>query len=186
MGSHLTLRAIPRASRAALLGLTAPLHQDTRGIQSFHCLLQTAGVHLPLDFLPGGNVGKRNRFVKVTQRSEWSEPTEFSKLQSFLKLPKSPGYELQQPQEAQSCSHGRQLCYTTVSAPFPGTLPLQCLLTASSKKLIGKKLQIKSLCCQEVHPTPRQLVPCNSLLESWMNIFLNQSKKIMNQSTVHA
>lgn len=167
-GPGLTLHPQTHAP-LVLTGMSSSGHG--RGIQNFHHLLQKAGVCLPLDFLPGGNMGKKNRFVKVTQTSEWNKPTELSKLQSVLKLPKCPGYKLQQLKEGQSCSQGRQLCYTTFSVPFAGALPLQCLLIACCKKLIGKNLQVKSQFSQKVHPTPQWVVPCNSLLESWMNIF---------------
>lgn len=115
----------------------APLHQDTTtgSKASVICCRRQEIISHRIFFLVT-TWGEKNRFVKVTQKFEWSEATELSKLQSFLKLPKCPGNKLQQPQEAQSCS--QVVVLHNLSAPFPGTLPLQCLLTASSKKLIDK------------------------------------------------
>lgn len=79
LGSQLTLRAAPRATSAAplVLMVTTPCHTQWSqqpvqershlssghhsGIQSFHHLLQKAGVRLPPDFLPRGNMGEKKQ-----------------------------------------------------------------------------------------------------------------------------
>lgn len=54
LGSHLTLRAVP--SSAVYGHLLIRTHSR---IQSFHHLLQKAGVRLPPDFLPHGNIWEK-------------------------------------------------------------------------------------------------------------------------------
>lgn len=134
-----------------LMGTSSSGHHSR--IQSFHHLLQKAGVRLPPDFLPRGNMRKKkNRFVKVIQRFERSEPTEFSKLPEAAKVPWLQSAAAQGSSELLS---GKETVlhnpFSSFSRDISTSVSSHCLFQAAHRK----NLQGKSQFSQEVHPTPQ-------------------------------